>query len=60
MEQFIAALKQRHADQDADPDWAQLHVWDKTGAPHEHLGFGTKTNDTKNMENQLLAQHLLG
>ncbi len=59
MTRFIDALRDRYRALGADPDnLARLHLWDHTGAPHEHMGFGTKTNDTKNLENDFLARHL--
>ena len=32
---------------------------DETGAPHEHLGFGRRSNDVKNREVEFLRRHLL-
>lgn len=57
---FFAALKQRYIDLGVDPDLLHLHEWPSTGAQAEHMGFGKRTNDTKNLENEFLMQHLFG
>lgn len=59
MTRFIEAAKQHHQSQGNDPGLASVHVWEETGAPYEHMGFGKRTNDTKNMENEFLERHLL-
>lgn len=58
MSRFIDALQDRYRQLATDDNLTTLHAWDETGAPHEHMGFGTKTNDTKNLENAFLAEHL--
>jgi dienelactone hydrolase len=55
---FIDALSARYAELGGSPDDARVHLWDRTGAPYEHMGFGAKTNDTKDMENAFLAERL--
>ena len=41
------------------PDWIEMMSLDETGAPHEHLGFGRRSNDVKNREVEFLRRHLL-
>lgn len=59
MTRFIDAAREHHASNERSPDLASIHIWDETGAPYEHMGFGSKTNDTKNMENAFLERYLL-
>lgn len=42
-EEFLATLRARTS----RPDLVRLHVYDRTGAPHEHAGFGTMGSDAK-------------
>ncbi|MCA9294087.1 MAG: prolyl oligopeptidase family serine peptidase [Phycisphaerales bacterium] len=55
---FFEALRTRYAELSADPGMLQLHEWPSTGAEAEHMGFGRRTNDTKNMENEFLQRWL--
>ena len=36
------------------PEAIEMFALDETGAPHEHLGFGRRTNDVKNRELEFL------
>jgi pimeloyl-ACP methyl ester carboxylesterase len=40
------------------PEAIEMFALDETGAPHEHLGFGRRTNDVKNRELEFLREHL--
>ena len=42
-EEFLAALSKRYD----DPSMVTLHVYEKTGAPNEHAGFGRMGADAK-------------
>ena len=42
------------------PEEIELMALDETGAPHEHLGFGRRTNEVKNRELEFLSRHLAG
>jgi fermentation-respiration switch protein FrsA (DUF1100 family) len=53
---FIEQLGDRYERIGGSAGDARVHVWDETGASHEHMGFGGKTNETKNMENAFLAE----
>ncbi len=53
---FIDELRRRAT----HPEDIELMALDETGAPHEHLGFGRRTNDVKNRELDFLRRHLAG
>ena len=40
------------------PEDVELMALEETGAPHEHLGFGRRTNEVKNRELEFLSRHL--
>ena len=52
---FIEALR-RQVDH---PEWIEVMALEETGAPHEHLGFGHRTNEVKTREVDFLRTHLL-
>lgn len=58
MRSFTQALKRRYASAGADPALVTLHTWPKTGAPHEHYGFGRMSNEAKNLQTDFLVRHL--
>ena len=53
---FLDALRE----QVAHPEWIELMALEETGAPHEHLGFGHRTNQVKLREVDFLIERLLG
>ena len=55
---FVEALGERYATLGGSADDARVHLWEETGAPHEHMGFGRRTNETKQMENAFVAARL--
>jgi dienelactone hydrolase len=55
---FIDRLRDRYAQAGANPDLARLVTWPETGAPYEHIGFGNKSNEAKNLQTDFLARHL--
>lgn len=46
-EEFVDSLRSRYASRGADPSMLELHVYDRTGAPFEHAGFGRMGADAK-------------
>lgn len=52
---FVDALRS----QATRPDEVEFVVYDRTGAPAEHAGFGTKAADAKNRQRDFLVRHLL-
>ena len=53
---FLDALRARVS----HPEWIEVMALEETGAPHEHLGFGHRTNEVKIREVDFLRTHLLG
>ncbi len=53
---FVDALRQRYG----HPDQIEFIVYDQTGAPYEHIGFGKKAAEAKNRQLAFLQQHLPG
>jgi len=54
-QEFINALRRHYADQSL----IDLVVYDTTGAPHEHIGFGRKAGDAKSRQTAFLRHRLL-
>ena len=52
---FLEALKETVS----HPDWIELMALDRTGAPYEHLGFGSRTNEVKTREVAYLVERLV-
>jgi dienelactone hydrolase len=53
-EEFLAALAKRYS----DPSRIMLHVYESTGAPYEHAGFGRMGADAKDRFIAFVARHL--
>jgi dienelactone hydrolase len=53
---FIDALRARYE----DPDLIEFIVYDRTGAPFEHAGFGRVSADAKEKQRNFFRRHLLG
>lgn len=53
-EEFVAALRARYA----DPRAVAMHIYDATGAPNEHAGFGRLAADAKDRFTAFLAASL--
>ncbi len=53
---FVEALKARYA----DPSTVELVEFGRTGAPHEHVGFGRQAAVAKNRQAEFFAQWLCG
>jgi dienelactone hydrolase len=51
---FIDALRGRYR----RPDLIEFVAYDRTGAPHEHIGFGRMSNDAKQRQAAFLAKNL--
>jgi dienelactone hydrolase len=56
---FVDALRLRYASRGADPSQLELHVYERTGAPFEHAGFGRMGADAKDRVAAFLARRLL-
>jgi dienelactone hydrolase len=56
MERFVEKLRARAK----DPANVRLHVYDRTGAPAEHAGFGRHAADAKSRVTAFLEETLLG
>jgi len=54
-EEFIDALRARYR----NPEAVETMFLEKTGAPHEHLGFGSHANQVRLREIAFLRTHLL-
>lgn len=54
--QFIDTLRERSA----YPDAIEVIAYERTGAPYEHIGFGSKSPDAKNRQLEFLSRHLKG
>lgn len=55
---FIDALRAEYARRGDDPDLVELKTWDRTGAPHEHAGFGRFAGEAKDTQLAFLRQWL--
>lgn len=56
---FLDRLAEHYEEQGADPSQIEVHAFESTGAPSEHLGFGTHASEAKNLQAEFLAKHLL-
>lgn len=52
---FVDALRAKYQQEEL----VEFVVYDQTGAPHEHIGFGKKAADAKNQQVEFFARHLL-
>lgn len=52
---FLDELRRRAS----HPERIEMMAFDETGAPHEHLGFGRRTNEVKIREVEFLASQLI-
>jgi len=57
-ERFLDALRARHPAAGAAPGLVELATWRGTGAPEEHVGFGTFSNDAKNAQAKFFTRSL--
>ncbi len=57
-EAFIEAIRPRYEPPVGDPDALEFVVFEKTGAPQEHAGFGRFAADAKERLVEFLADHL--
>jgi predicted peptidase len=53
--QFIQALQKQYR----DPSLIEFIQYDHTGAPYEHIGFGTRAADAKNAQRDFLQRWLI-
>jgi alpha-beta hydrolase superfamily lysophospholipase len=52
--EFVAALRAKYR----DPSLIEFIEYERTGAPHEHIGFGTMSNDAKNRQRDFFSRWL--
>jgi len=60
MRSFIETLRNMYDSRGVDPDMIRLKTWQETGAPYEHAGFGTVSNEAKNIQTDFYLEHLAG
>lgn len=58
-ERFIGALREHYRLAGADPGLIEMVVYDRTGAPQEHAGFGTFGADAKTRQTEFLQRVLV-
>lgn len=58
MRSFLDALARRYRDAGADPGLIEFRTWPSTGAPNEHYGFGSVSNEAKNIQTDFLFRWL--
>lgn len=58
IENFTDRLRERYTELGADPATVELVTWDRTGAPEEHMGFGEKSNEAKNLQTAFFTRWL--
>lgn len=56
---FANRLRTHFKAKGAAESLVELHTWDETGAPEEHIGFGRFSNDAKNMQTAFFVKHLM-
>ncbi len=54
---FLDRLRAHYAQTGASTDLIQTLYFEQTGAPMEHLGFGSCSNDAKNAQTAFFAKH---
>ncbi len=55
---FLEKLRAHYAARGANPSFIEVKTWPRTGAPREHIGFGTFSNDAKNIQTEFFARTL--
>ncbi len=58
-QEFLDALRELHLQGGADPDDIELLAFERTGAAHEHLGFGRHAAEAKDRQTEFLVRRLL-
>ncbi|MGD9689381.1 MAG: alpha/beta hydrolase family protein [Phycisphaerales bacterium] len=58
IESFVEALRARARARGENPAEIELRTWERTGAPHEHNGFGLLANEAKNIQLEFLTRWL--
>ena len=49
-QRYVGALRGHYTASGADADLVRVKTWARTGAPREHIGFGTMSNEAKNLQ----------
>jgi dienelactone hydrolase len=52
---YVEALRRQYVASGASADLVRVKTWPTTGAPREHIGFGTKSNEVKNLQTEFFA-----
>ena len=55
---FLDSLREHYEARGADPSLVEVKTWPETGAPFEHVGFGSRSNDAKVTQTDFLSTHL--
>jgi dienelactone hydrolase len=55
---FVEDLRGHYASRGADPGLVRLKTWPRTGAPREHIGFGTVSHEAKTLQTEFFARVL--
>lgn len=54
-QRYVEALRSHYTASGADAELVRVKTWLTTGAPREHIGFGTKSNEAKNLQTEFFA-----
>jgi alpha-beta hydrolase superfamily lysophospholipase len=52
---FVEDLRGHYASRGADPGLVRLKTWARTGAPREHIGFGSVSHEAKTLQTEFFA-----
>lgn len=55
---FLDRLRAHYTERREDPALIELKTWDQTGAPEEHIGFGSASHEAKTTQAEFLARAL--
>lgn len=59
MRSFVAGLRNKYRSEGVDEGIVRMVTWPETGAPYEHAGFGSVSNEAKNIQLDFFSEHLL-
>lgn len=57
-QRYVDALRVHYTANGVDADLVRVKTWLTTGAPREHIGFGTKSNEAKNLQTEFFSESL--
>jgi dienelactone hydrolase len=55
---YVEAVRGHYTASGASAELVRVKTWPTTGAPSEHLGFGTKSNEANNLQTEFFAGSL--